>query len=45
MSDDRAFLAAAYGVHICGAGTKEASNFTAPDNLLDADTVASNSAT
>jgi Type ISP C-terminal specificity domain/N-6 DNA Methylase len=30
-----AFLAAAHGVHISGAGTKETSYYTALDNLLD----------
>jgi hypothetical protein len=30
-----AFLAAIYGVHISGAGTKETSYYTALDNLLD----------
>jgi len=29
------FLAAAHGVHISGAGTKETSYYTALDNLLD----------
>ena len=29
------FLGAVHGVHVCGAGTKETSYYTALDNLLD----------